>query len=241
MAETKKPKTETKRPIKRRTATRKGIKESSEISPAVGNPPVKNPVVEVTTAETSTVEVPAGEASAGEMPEAPAEADNAAEEIRTATKLLRSNGYLLIPYRKLGRGIARPFCAVAGLVRDGSKGLCRWLSKTHAAMKVRQEENRRVSSEKQWLDDEANRRAEIEKAEMRLAELRAEEARLKAAAEAAEKKDKSPEVKEPEVKEPEVVESAVSDVMKCAACGAELVLGARFCRKCGTRIAESIL
>jgi len=272
MAEPKGRKAETKSPRKRSSAVAKGAKASkARVKASVDEKPVAEiPVEEVSTAEVSQVEKPVAEEPAVE---ALAAKDVSKDEIRKAAKLLWANGYLLIPYGKIGKGIAWFFGAVAGLVSGACRGLCGWFSKKRTAMKVRREENRRVSAEKKRQADEAARRAEIEKTEMRLAELRAAEARLKAAAATVEQpapdpipqstiepvgrpatvepvnpsesepivqpqseKDNAPEVKEPEVNEPDVVVPAVSGVPKCAACGAELVPGARFCRECGTRI-----
>lgn len=254
MAATKRPKTETKPPKKRSAAVTKRTKASKAKDSEEGMPVAETSVMEVPTAETSPVEVstevtPAVEIHGQEMSTAEETAveEVSAEEIRKAKEILRSNGYLLIPYRKIGRGIGGLFCAGVGRVSGAWRRLCGWFSKKLAAIKERRAEKRRVAAEKKRLADEvAARHAEVVKNEMRLAELRIEEARLKAIAEPVKPSESEPIVQpmaesteETEVREPEVVVPADSDIPKCATCGAELVLGARFCRKCGKPIAVS--
>ena len=252
MAEKTQPKAETKRPRKRNAAGAKGTKTSkakaSDVEspvtdvPAAGTPPPEEPPSESSAAEEPVAEAPKVVEPA--VPDAPASADSSEEELRKARKLLKANGYLLVPYRKIGKGIVWFFCVGFVFLGSACKSLCGWIAKKYAAMKVWREERRRITAEKKRLDDETARRAEIARAEKRLAELRVEEARLKAAVAStvvppAEEPARQP-VAEPvgqpvaeKSQEAEAVAPVDSDVPRCAVCGAELAPGARFCRKCG--------
>lgn len=140
-------------------------------------------------AEESNATVPGGSEATG-------------EEIRKAKELLRANGYALFGYREVGEKIKRATISGLGYVKRKWKSLGGWLSAKRDALKARQEERRRAAAEKKRLAEEAEaRRAE------------AESARVGTIAES---------------------QHVVSgDAPSCTACGAELVPGARFCRKCG--------
>lgn len=294
MTDEKQPKAETKRPRRRNAAgTKKGAKPSKSMAsvveeatteaPSAAAPiveavhedvPVSTPPIE----EKPTVDVVAADVPVSACPtvvEVPAASEVSEEEIRKARELLKSNGYWLIPYGKIGSGIARFFGAGVDFVDRGFKGIGEWFSKKCEAMKSWHEARKRVASENKRLSDEdAARRAELLKSELRLAELRVEEARLRAAAAApvqsakdsvgqpvatstvsteagqvgqpvpvesvvlSESKPATPSSTE-NAKCAEIVAPAESGVPKCIACGAELVPGARFCRKCGKPVAAS--
>ena len=173
MAESKK--TGEKKPRKRRATAAKCARASKAKEPRVDEPAAC-----VASSEKAVLEEPVLLTEEPPVSKEAAKGMNADAELRKAEELLQSNGYLLVPYRKTGRKIGRFVGAGVGFVKDAGKGLCGWIAKKHAAMKVRREENRRVAAEKKRLADEAARRAEIAKTERRLAELRAEEARIKA-------------------------------------------------------------
>ena len=132
----------------------------------------------------------------------PGGADATAEEIRKAKELLRANGYGLVAYREVGEKIKRATISGLGFVKRKWKSLGGWLSAKRVELKARQEERRLAAAEKRRLAEDAKaRRAE------------AESARVGTIAES-----------QPVVS---------GDAPSCTACGAELVPGARFCRKCG--------
>ena len=250
---------EPKQPRKRSTTATKRAKSSkteakSAETPVSELPPTETPaeVSTKTPAEVSPVEAlhadatPVEETPSAEAPAAePVAGEASAEELRKAQELLEANGYLTVGYREHGKKVRQAVDAGIDFVKGKWKSFGGWLSAKRDAMNARHEERVRAAAEKKRLDDEAAaRRAEIVRNELRLAELRVEEARLKAAAEGA--KSGTPLVRESTAPAPSpvpVTESAphpvsTSEGPKCAVCGAELVPGARFCRKCGNPISE---
>lgn len=132
----------------------------------------------------------------------PSSAEATAEEIRKAKDLLRANGYALFGYREVGAKIKRVTISGLCFVKRKWKDLGGWLSAKRDELKARQEERRLAAAEKRRLAEESEaRRAEADSARVGT------------------------------IAESQSVGSG--DMPKCAACGAELVLGARFCRKCG--------
>ena len=129
-------------------------------------------------------------------------ADATADEIRKAKELLRANGYCLFGYREAGEKVKRTVGSGWAFVKEKGKAFGGWLSAKCADLKARQEEQRRVAAEKRRLAEEAEERR-----------AKAETARGGAVS--------------------DITADDSGDVPKCAACGAEHVLGARFCRKCG--------
>ena len=128
----------------------------------------------------------------------PGVADAAADEIRKAQELLRANGYVLFGYREAGEKIKQATISGLDFVKCKWKDFGEWLSAKRAEMKDRSD----AAAEKRRLAEEAEaRRAEAESAREEII---------------AERQSVVP-----------------GDVPKCTACGAELVPGARFCRKCG--------
>lgn len=260
MAETKQPKAENKRPRKRNTTGVKRAKASRAKTLDVENPVVDVPVTELPAVETPVAESAVTEVSAAEVPDAevnveakvPAVSEASEEELRKAKELLRAHGYGLIGYRDAGEKVKRSVGAGLDFVKGKWKSFGGWLSAKRDEIKAKHEERKRAAAEKKRLDDEeAARRAEVVKNELRLAELRVEEARLKAAAAS----NAMPPAEEParqhvvelvgrpvaeKPQEAEVVAPVDPDVPKCGACGAELVLGARFCRKCGKPVSASV-
>ncbi len=259
MAETKKPNVETKKTRKRNAAGVKGAKASraktSDVEVLVADVPVAvTPSPEETHPDIPATEVPVVEESATMEPAVatPVAAETSEEDIRKAKELLRTHGYGLIGYRDAGEKVKRSVGAGLDFVKGKWKRLGGWLSAKWGEIKAKHEERKRAAAEKKRLDDEeAARRAEVVKNELRLAELRVEEARLKAAAAS----NAMPPAEEParqhvvelvgrpvaeKPQEAEVVAPVDPDVPKCGACGAELVLGARFCRKCGKPVSASV-
>ena len=132
----------------------------------------------------------------------PSSAEATAEEIRKAKDLLRANGYALFGYREVGAKIKRVTISGLCFVKRKWKDLGGWLSAKRDELKARQEERRLAAAEKRRLAEESEaRRAEADSARVGT------------------------------IAESQSVGSG--DMPKCAACGAELVPGARFCRKCG--------
>ena len=139
----------------------------------------------------------------------PRGAEATAEEIRKAKELLRANGYWLVAYRVAGETVKRTVGSGLDFVKGKCKALGGWFSAKRAALKARQEERRLVAAEKRRLAEEAEaRRAEAESARVGT------------------------------IAESQSVGS--DDVPKCAACGAALVPGARFCRKCGKPVSSVV-
>ena len=128
----------------------------------------------------------------------PGVADAAADEIRKAKELLRANGYVLFGYREAGEKIKQTTISGLNFVKYKWKDFGEWLSAKRAEMKARS-------------DAAAEKRRLAEEAEARRAEAKS--------------------VRVGNIAESQSVVSG--DVPKCTACGAELVPGARFCRKCG--------
>ena len=245
------------------------VETTAVSSPALDVPVAETPVAEATPREVPAAEVPVAEVSstgtsAAEVPVAdvptvvkstmatPVATDTSEEEIRKAKELLRAHGYGLIGYRDAGEKVKRSMGAGLDFVKGKWKSFGGWLSAKRDEIKAKQEERNRAAAEKKRLEDEeAARHAEAVKSELRLAELRVEEARLKAAAAS----NAMPPAEEParqhvvelvgrlvaeKPQEAEVVAPVDPDVPKCGACGAELVLGARFCRKCGKPVSASV-
>ena len=191
-------------------------------------------------------------------------AEATAEEIRKAKELLRANGYGLVAYREAGEKVKRTVGSGLGFVKGKYKALGGWLSAKRADLKARHEERRLAAAEKRRLAEEAEaRRAEAEAARVGTiagSQFVGSDGVPKCAACGAElvfgarfcRKCGNPvssvvpdtPVAEPPVEAQPVSatvdDSAVFDVPKCAACGAELVLGARFCRKCGNPVSSVV-
>ena len=127
------------------------------------------------------------------------------EEIRKARELLRANGYGLVAYRDAGEKIKRTVGSGVGFVRGKCKAFGGWLSAKRDELKARQEERRLATAEKQ--------RHAVE----------AEMSRVSVGA---------------NVVDGGSAATGSDDVPKCAACGAGLVPGARFCRKCGKPVSD---
>ena len=128
----------------------------------------------------------------------PGVVDAADDEIRKAKELLRANGYVLFGYREAGEKIKQTTISGLNFVKCKWKDFGEWLSAKRAEMKARSD----AAAEKRRLAEEAEARR-----------TEAESVRVGTVAES---------------------RSAGSNaVPRCAACGAALVLGARFCRKCG--------
>lgn len=173
------------------------------------------------------------------IPELPSEG----EDIVAAKKLLAKRGYAVIPYRRIWEWIKRGArvcwwhaCAFMQSIRA-------WIGKKKAehdaqvAIDRKREAERRAQQEKEASEERARReaeearRAEILRNEVRLAELKAEESRRQDAARP------RPVTESPAtVSRPAASASAERSEGWCAHCGAELVPGARFCRKCGKRV-----
>ena len=134
---------------------------------------------------------------------APASTEATAEEIRKAKELLRANGYGLVAYRDAGEKIKRTVGSGVSFVKGKCKAFGGWLSAKRGELKARQEERRLAEAEKLRLAAEA---------EMRRVSAGANVVYGGSAA------------------------TGSDDVPKCAACGAGLVPGARFCRKCGKQV-----
>lgn len=260
MAETKQPKAENKRPRKRNTTGVKRAKASRAKTLDVENPVVDVPVTELPAVETPVAESAVTEVSAAEVPDAevnveakvPAASEASEEELRKAKELLRAHGYGLIGYRDAGEKVKQTLGTGLDFVKGKWQRMSSWLSAKREEIRAKQEEKKRAAAEKKRLEDEeAARRAEAVKNELRLAELRVEEARLKTAAASTTVQHAEEPAHQPvaeAVVQPvaekaqgaEVVTPADSDVPKCRACGAELVFGARFCRKCGKPVSASV-
>ena len=259
MAETKKPNVETKKTRKRNAVGVKGAKASR----------AKTSDVEVLVAEVSAAVTPSSEETHPDIQAAaksvmeepvimepavdtPVVAETSEEEIRKAKELLRAHGYGLIGYRDAGEKVKQTLGTGLDFVKGKWQRMSSWLSTKREEIRAKQEEKKRAAAEKKRLEDEeAARRAEAVKNELRLAELRVEEARLKTAAASTTVQHAEEPAHQPvaeAVVQPvaekaqgaEVVTPADSDVPKCRACGAELVFGARFCRKCGKPVSASV-
>ena len=137
------------------------------------------------------------------------------DEIRKAKELLRANGYALIGYRDAGKKVKRALASGLDFVKRKWNGLGEWISAKRNEMKARQE----AAAEKRRLAEEAEKKRLAEEAqEKRIADG---DAVRRTEAESGEAAKCSP-----------APDSGYA-LPKCSACGAELVLGARFCRKCG--------
>ena len=132
-------------------------------------------------------------------------ADATGDEIRKAKELLRANGYCLFGYREAGEKVKRTVGSGWAFVKEKGKAFGGWLSAKLDELKARQEEQRRAAAEKRRLAEESEERCAKAEADCggTTADGRADDS---------------------------------GEVPKCAACGAGLVPGARFCRKCGTPV-----
>lgn len=173
------------------------------------------------------------------IPELPREGD----DIVAAKKLLAKRGYAVIPYRRIWEWIKRGVRVCWWYACAFVQGIRTWIGKkkaehdAQAEIDRKREAERRAQREKDASEErtrreaEEARRAEILRNEVRLAELKAEEARRQDAVRP------RPAAESPAtVSRPAASASAEGSVGWCAHCGAELVLGARFCRKCGKRV-----
>ena len=173
------------------------------------------------------------------IPELP----NEGEDVIAAKKLLARRGYVVIPYRRIWGWIKRGAHVCWWHARALMQSIRTWIGKKKAEHEAqaeidrKREAERRAQHEKEALEErtrreaEDARRAEILRNEVRLAELKAEEARRQDAARP------RPVAESPAtVSRPVASASAERSEGWCAHCGAELVLGARFCRKCGKRV-----
>ena len=146
MTDEKQPKAETKRPRKRNTAgAKRGAKPSKSKTSVVEGPTTEAPSAAVPIVEAVHEDVPVSTSPIEEKPavdivsadvpvsacptvvEVPAASWVSEEEIRKARELLKSNGYWLIPYGKIGSGIARFFGSGVDFVNRGFKGIGEWL------------------------------------------------------------------------------------------------------------------
>lgn len=165
------------------------------------------------------------------------------EELIAARKLLAKNGYWVVSYRRMWKMFKRRLKVLWWNVTLCYGEICTWIGKkkaehdAQAEIDRKREAERRVQQEKEASEERARReaeearRAEILRNEVRLAELKAEEARRQDAARP------RPVAESPAtVSRPAATVSASRSEGWCAYCGAELVPGARFCRKCGKRV-----
>lgn len=165
------------------------------------------------------------------------------EELIAARKLLAKNGYWVVPYRRMWKMFKRRLKVLWWNVALCYGEICGWIGKKKAEHDARTEIDRKreaerraqhvkeASEERARREAEEARRAEILRNEVRLAELKAEEARRQDAARP------RPVAESPAmVSRPAAAVSAERSEGWCAHCGAELVPGARFCRKCGKRV-----
>ena len=173
------------------------------------------------------------------IPELPSEG----EDVIAAKKLLARRGYVVIPYRRIWGWIKRGARVCWWHACTFMQGIRTWIGKkkaehdAQAEIDRKREAERRAQHEKEALEErtrreaEDARRAEILRNEVRLAELKAEESRRQAAV-----RPRLVAESPATVSRPAAFASAERNEDWCSHCGAELVPGARFCRKCGKRV-----